>query len=105
MPDQIEFLANIVRLYRGEEPETTNGSASMLKEKFPDGMYVDAAGLCRVAAFPDVEARELEGRIAENVRKLVEKAGYVKWHHDRKEYFAQRHLMRSSIANRCYINY
>jgi len=113
MPDQIEFLANIVRLYRGEEPENTNGSEQMLKEKFPDGKYVDVAGLCRVAALSDiegqgwslnpgryvgvaereaddfdfkerleelneeletlnVEARELEGRIAENVEKLLE---------------------------------
>lgn len=44
----------------------------MLKEKFPDGKYVDVAGLCRVAALSDVEARELEGRIAENVEKLLE---------------------------------
>jgi type I restriction enzyme M protein len=112
-PDQIEFLANIVRLYRGEQPETTNSSAPMLKEKFPDGKYVDVAGLCRVAALSEieaqgwslnpgryvgvaereaddfdfrerleelneeletlnVEARELEGRIAENVDKLLE---------------------------------
>ncbi|MDP2845580.1 MAG: hypothetical protein Q8N79_05850, partial [Candidatus Methanoperedens sp.] len=60
MSDQIEFLANIVRLYRGEEPETTNGSAQMLKEKFPDGKYVDVAGLCRVAALSEIEAQELE---------------------------------------------
>ncbi len=107
------FLANIVRLYRGEEIETTNSSASMLKEKFPDGKYVDVAGLCRVAALSEieaqgwslnpgryvgvaereaddfdfkerleelnegletlnVEARELEGRIAENVDTLLE---------------------------------
>src|SRR3990172_11499975 len=44
MPKHIEFLANIVRHYRGEDIETTNGSASMLKEKFPDGKYVDVAG-------------------------------------------------------------
>jgi type I restriction enzyme M protein len=113
MPDQIEFLANIVRLYRGEQPETMNGSASMSKEKFPDGKYVDVPGLCRVATpseieaqgwslnpgryvgvaereaddfdfkerleelneeleILNVEARELEGRIGENVEKLLE---------------------------------
>src|SRR5512133_2251414 len=38
-PEQIEFLANIARLYRGEEPETGHGSAALLKEKFPDGRY------------------------------------------------------------------
>jgi type I restriction enzyme M protein len=48
-PAQIEFLANIVRLYRGEEPETVNGSQAMLKESFPDGVYADVPGLCRVA--------------------------------------------------------
>ena len=113
MPDQIEFLANIVRLYRGEGIETNNGSASMLKEKFPDGKYMDVPGLCRVASLSEieaqgwslnpgryvgvaereaddfdfkerleelneeletlnVEAQELEGRIAQNVEKPLE---------------------------------
>lgn len=113
LPDQLEFLSNIVRLYRGEELETTNGSTEMLKEKFPDGEYTDIPGLCRVAALSEieaqgwslnpgryvgvaereaddfdfkerleelneeletlnVEARELEGRIGENVEKLLE---------------------------------
>jgi type I restriction enzyme M protein len=112
-PDQIEFLANIVRLYRGEQPEVTNGSAPMLKEKFPESKYVDVPGLCKVASLSAIEAqgwslnpgryvgvaeraaddfdfkerleelneeletlnteaRELEGRIAENVEKLLE---------------------------------
>jgi type I restriction enzyme M protein len=57
MPDQIEFLANIVRLYRGEQPETMNGSASMVKEKFPVGKYVDVAGLCKVATLSEIEAQ------------------------------------------------
>jgi type I restriction enzyme M protein len=90
-----------------------NGSAQMLKEKLPDGKYVDVPGLCRVATLSEieaqgwslnpgryvgvaereaddfdfkvrleelneeleilnVEARELEGRIGENVEKLLE---------------------------------
>lgn len=57
MPEQIEFLANIVRLYRGEQSETTNGSAPMLKEKFPESKYVDVPGLCRVAALSEVETQ------------------------------------------------
>lgn len=56
-PEQIEFLANIVRLYRGEEPETTNGSREMLKEKFPKDKYSDIAGLCKVATIKEIEGR------------------------------------------------
>jgi len=111
-PEQIEFLANIVRLYRGEEPETLNGSEGLFNEKFPDGKYADVPGLCKVATVAEieaqgwslnpgryvgvaeraaddfdfkekleelneelealnVEARELEGRISENVAKLL----------------------------------
>ena len=44
LPEQIEFLANIVRLYRGEDVETVDGSDTLLKERFPDGTYVDVAG-------------------------------------------------------------
>ncbi|HUR18670.1 MAG TPA: hypothetical protein VMZ51_07015, partial [Acidimicrobiales bacterium] len=53
----IELLANIVRLYRGEEVETAEGSETLLKERFPDGEYVDVPGLCRVATLAEIEAQ------------------------------------------------
>lgn len=56
-PDQIEFLANIVRLYRGEEVETSEGSEALLAESFPDGKYVDVGGLCKVATRAEIEAQ------------------------------------------------
>jgi type I restriction enzyme M protein len=56
LPEQIELLANIVRLYRGEDVETTDGSETLLKECFPDHRYVDIPGLCRVATRDDIEA-------------------------------------------------
>jgi type I restriction enzyme M protein len=56
-PEQIEFLANIVRLYRGEAVETENGSKAMVTEKFPKGKYADVLGLCKVATLPEIEAQ------------------------------------------------
>lgn len=110
---QIEFIANIVRLYRGEPVETINGSEDMLAEHFTSGQYDDVAGLCKVTTIAEIalqgwslnpgryvgvaekqvddfdfkerfeelneelqqlnlEARELEERIAENAAKLLE---------------------------------
>lgn len=54
---QVEFLANIARLYRGEEPENLYGGADMLAEKFPKGKYVDVPGLCKVATIEEIEAQ------------------------------------------------
>jgi type I restriction enzyme M protein len=112
-PEQIEFYANIVRLYRGEKPENQHRSDKMMAGKFQKGKYVDIPGLCKVARireieaqgwslnpgryvgvaegeaddfdfkerlgelseeleFLNVEARELEGRIGENILKLLE---------------------------------
>lgn len=56
-PEQLEFLANIVRLYRGEGPEMSNGSEALLKERFPKKEYSDVAGLCRVATIKQIEAQ------------------------------------------------
>jgi type I restriction enzyme M protein len=56
-PDQIEFLANIVRLYRGEAVETDAGSQQLMKESFPKGKYADVLGLCRVATLSEIEAQ------------------------------------------------
>jgi type I restriction enzyme M protein len=56
-PAQIEFLANIVRLYRGELPETMQGSQELVQEYFPDGVYQDVPGLCKVATIDDIKAQ------------------------------------------------
>lgn len=56
-PEQIEFIANIVRLYRGQPVETMKGSEGMLKEHFPEGKYVDVPGLCKVATINEIEAQ------------------------------------------------
>jgi len=56
LPEHIELLANIVRLYRGNV-ETTDGSDTLLKERFPDGVYVDVAGLCKVVTRAEIEAQ------------------------------------------------
>jgi type I restriction enzyme M protein len=113
--EQIEFIANIVRLYRGEAVENNHDSETILKEKFPEGKYIDVAGLCKIATINEIEAqgwslnpgryvgvaekevedfdfaerleelneelevlnqeaRELEDRIAESVRFLLEQS-------------------------------
>ncbi len=54
---QVELIANIVRLFRGEAVENLAGSESLLKESFPDGVYLDVLGLCRVATLAEVEAQ------------------------------------------------
>jgi len=54
-PEQIEFLANITRLYRSEEWETTDGSLDLMDASFPDGDYVDVPGLCRVVTLDEIE--------------------------------------------------
>lgn len=56
-PEQLEFLANVVRLYRGEAPEFDAGSQTLLEEKFADGIYADVAGLCKTASRVEIEAQ------------------------------------------------
>ena len=56
-PEQIEFLANIVRLHRGEKPEFVEGSEALMAEAFPDGAYEDVAGLCKVETIGEIEAQ------------------------------------------------
>jgi type I restriction enzyme M protein len=54
-PEDIEFLANIGRLYRGENAETGMSSQELMEEHFPDGSYTDVPGLCKVATLDDIE--------------------------------------------------
>jgi len=54
-PSQLEFLANIVRLYRGKDPESDLGSTDLMEKHFPDNEYVDVKGLCKVATLSEIE--------------------------------------------------
>jgi type I restriction enzyme M protein len=56
-PEQLEFLANVVRLYRGEKLEFEGDSNALLKEKFPKSAYIDIAGLCKAATLREIEAQ------------------------------------------------
>jgi type I restriction enzyme M protein len=56
-PAQIEFLANIVRLWRGVDPELVQGSFELLKERGLNHGYVDVLGLCKAAKRADIEAQ------------------------------------------------
>jgi type I restriction enzyme M protein len=53
-PDQIQFIANIVRLYRHERLDGDATVTKMLKDKFPRHVYRDVPGLCRVASIEDI---------------------------------------------------
>jgi type I restriction enzyme M protein len=57
LPEHIELLANFVRLYRGEQPESVYGSEVHMKELFPDGRYADVPGLCKVATVAEIESQ------------------------------------------------
>ena len=60
-PAQIGFIANLVRLYRGEAPDLTVGgeeTAAKLKEVFgKKPAYADVPGLCRAATLKEIEAQ------------------------------------------------
>jgi type I restriction enzyme M protein len=63
-PKQIEYIANIARLYRGEKPEFVAsgdeehpGPDPDLKKTFPKLKYADVLGLCKVATHAEIEAQ------------------------------------------------
>jgi type I restriction enzyme M protein len=60
-PAQISFLANIVRLYRGEVPDFALGgdeSEAKIKKAFgAKPSYADVPGLCRVVSLKEIQAQ------------------------------------------------
>jgi type I restriction enzyme M protein len=55
--DQIEFLANIVRLWRGETPELNRNSLPLLNEHGLAKSYADVPGLCKAATPEEITAQ------------------------------------------------
>ncbi len=61
-PAQIGFIANVVRLYRGEKPDFNLGgdeAEAKIKEIFgKNPKYADVAGLCKAATLKEIEAKD-----------------------------------------------
>ncbi len=57
-PEHIEFLGNIVRMWRGEKIETEAGSGKRTDEAFPKGHYRDVLGLCKIASLDEIKAQD-----------------------------------------------
>ena len=55
-PEQIEYLANIVRMHRDGALSTAQGSADLLEATFPTRKYRDVPGLCKVATLGEIES-------------------------------------------------
>jgi type I restriction enzyme M protein len=59
--DQVGFIANLVRLYRGEALDTTFGgdeALAKIKEVFGNKpAFADVAGLCKAASLQEIEAQ------------------------------------------------
>ncbi len=55
--EQLELLANIVRLYRGEAPELDHVKEGLFAQRFPDATYMDVPGLCKVATIDEIVAQ------------------------------------------------
>jgi type I restriction enzyme M protein len=58
MPDQIEFIANTVRLYRDEAVESEAGSKDLMKQNFPKSKYVDVSGFCKATNLSEIEKQD-----------------------------------------------
>ncbi|MDE2490107.1 MAG: SAM-dependent DNA methyltransferase [Elusimicrobia bacterium] len=61
-PEQVSFLANVVRLYRGEDADYTLGG-NLVKAKLQDVFgkklaYRDVLGLCKAATIKEIEAQD-----------------------------------------------
>ncbi|MDA1131406.1 MAG: class I SAM-dependent DNA methyltransferase, partial [archaeon] len=52
---QIEFISNIVRMYRGQDIELNNGSNELMSNAFGEHVYKNVPGLCKVATLSEIE--------------------------------------------------
>jgi type I restriction enzyme M protein len=52
---QIEFISNIVQLYRNKDTEDFYGGEALTVKHFPNKGYVDVQGLCKVATIGEIK--------------------------------------------------
>lgn len=54
LPEQIELIGNIVRLYKRKELSFRDGSKKLIKKIFLDSNYEDILGLCKVTSIDEI---------------------------------------------------
>jgi type I restriction enzyme M protein len=99
--DQIELLANIVRLWRGEEPEFAQGSESSITERFLEMRYTDVPGLCAVVDRSVIEAQEWSlnpGRYVAASHRVPDSADFVGHLERLQEEFASLNSEATNLA-------
>jgi len=97
-PQQIEFIANIVRLYRGQEIETEKCSKEIVEEKFPNFKYRDLEGLCKVVTVDKIRSQSWSlnpGRYVGIVRDQLTDFKFA-------ERFKELHEQLRSLTNEAY---
>ena len=57
-PEQIEFIGNIVRLWRGGKEEATAGSTDRMAKAFGSDSYTDVPGLCMGVTRSEIAAQD-----------------------------------------------
>ena len=56
--EQIEFISNIVKLYRKEDLCFDNGSRKLIEQYFPNMQYQDVKGLCKIATIEEITKQD-----------------------------------------------
>lgn len=98
-PEQNEFLANIARLYRGEDPEFLQGSDVLLKEHFPELCYRDVPGLCGVATLDQIEAHGWSINPGRHVGVAESATGEAAFSAELQEHAEQFRLLSAEAAD------
>ena len=77
LPEQIEFISNIVRMYRGNKIKKDFQTNKLMKANFPDGKYKDIKGLCKLASIEEIRSTKYSlnpgryvGYTKEKIKKL-----------------------------------
>lgn len=80
LPEQIEFIANIVRLYKEKELLFDDGSRKEIDKNFPDLKYKDVKGLCKLVSINEIQKQRYSlkpGRYV-GVHKKEDRTGDLK---------------------------
>jgi type I restriction enzyme M protein len=92
---QIEFISDIVRLYRKEEIETRHCSKALMEENFPSLKYKDVKGLCKAVIIEEIERQNWSLNPGRYVDPITEKESVVDFKRSIKDLFSELELLNA----------
>jgi len=99
LPEQIEFIGNIVRLYKMKEPTYIYDKKKLTKMNFQNSIYQDIQGLCKAVDISEIKANGYSLNSGRFVGTVKNEIVDIDFYHELNKLYNDLHVLTKESNN------